>query len=1115
MDRYDDGALAPKRLLLTTTAALAFALAAPSAFAQDDVDTAVPDAAQTDPDDEIDEIVVTGIRAALATAADIKRNADTAVDSITASDVSTLPDLSVAEALSRVPGVVAQRIALDDTLGGDFPSPEGGGNLVRGLSLVRSELNGRDAFSANEGRALDFGTIPPELIGAVDVYKNTAADLIEGGIGGSINLRTLEPFDRADRVAVVTLDGTYTDLRDEWTPEGSILLGDRWQTGMGEFGLLGSFSYSELKSDLNGFQVGQYVPVPQPDGTFAAVPSGVQLRTNEVDRDRESYYLAGQYENNAGNLQLTAKYARIDNTQTGRERTFEGFPDGESLLADGFDAATGGPLFLTGENLTSVSNITTSPFNSVVPACNGNGDRNPSLALCESLFPVSGLYESGIITNSNRAWAGAFSDFPLSGLSIFQDVDTTTDDISLNVKWQATDNLYVNLDGHYTTAETDLIRIWGGTRAFGNFEIDTDLEDPGVTFSRGDFSDPIRRLQDGSTVGWGGGPALSADFSDPANSFLLFISDQFQQNDGELFALRGDAEYEFDNDGWFDSIKFGARFAEREQTNRIAGQNWRAVAPPWEGNDPSNPLNGCCRGFLPLDQLQDQSAYEIVQFDDFFRGGVVRGDNTAFPFIATDLLEDYFGLIEFLRNEPLVSTNTVTADLAASDGRFEGTEGRTYFFEWVPYAEQGINGGAINFARPGFGEVSDVREETINAYVRTDFGGDIGDGMSIDGNIGVRYTETELSGDGIIQFQDLVSNSPDGQNFVDFIPDAVQYFTQAPILNSGKFRTDNFWLPSFNLKWNLSDESLMRFGVSKNVTRPRIAQLRPTQTYSASTITIREVVPPPAPGEPPATTQPDVLDRSLRSVSVTGGNPNLRPIEAWNYDVSFETYWGGENSFTASLFHKQIENNITFGAETVGTVVLDGRTVPITYVGEVNLTESELTGVELAYQQFYDMLPGVLGNLGLQANYTYIAAEADPPAPGVDADGNGIPDDFLQIYRYDVTDFLGISEHTANIVGIYQDDDIEFRLAYNWRSDYLSSYRDFVSSNPIYQEDVGYLDGSIKWDITDNFQFRVQAANLLDTRAKATQQVDPFGTRLPRTSFISDRRIKVGVRWQL
>jgi outer membrane receptor protein involved in Fe transport len=143
-----------------------------------------------------------------------------------------------------------------------------------------------------------------------------------------------------------------------------------------------------------------------------------------------------------------------------------------------------------------------------------------------------------------------------------------------------------------------------------------------------------------------------------------------------------------------------------------------------------------------------------------------------------------------------------------------------------------------------------------------------------------------------------------------------------------------------------------------------------------------------------------------------------------------------------------------------------------------------------------------------------VDAKTNAPLPIQDADGDGAPDSFEQIFRFGVDNFLGLSEHAANLIGIYQDEKLELRLAYNWRSEYLSSYRDFVSGNPIFQEDRGYLDGSFKYDFNDNFQFRAQIANILDTKAKATQQIDADGQRFARTSFVGDRRIRVGLRYQ-
>lgn len=1036
------------RLLLSGTTALALAFMAPQVFAQDAAGDEVSEIA----DEDMDEVVATGIRSALRKARDLKRNADTAVDSITASDVSTLPDLSVAEALARIPGVVVQRIALGASEG-DFPSPEGGGNLIRGLTLVRSEFNGRDAFSANGGRSLDFGTIPPELIGAVDVYKNTSADLIEGGIGGTINLRTLQPFDRSGRIAVATIDGTYTDLRDEWSPDYSILLGDRWQTDMGEFGLLGSFSSSELKSDLHGFQIGQLIPVTQ-GGETVAIPSGVQLRTNDVDRQRDSYYLAGQYRNNDGTFEATAKYSLIENETDSNERTLEHFPQAENW------------------NQIDVTGLLTTPFTSAgLAQCQGEGD-SPTAPFCETTQAVTGLYESGLISNSLRDWTnersgeGFTNGANFTNLGINKLDKSKTSDLSLNLKWRPSDQLFVQLDGHRTTAEFQTQQLWAGSRFFSDFNFNADLDDPSLTLVLDPQAQPIRRA--------GGGAPLTGDLTDPANSFFLFMSDEFQDNDGEMYALRGDVEYEFDNDGWFDGVKFGARFAEREQVNRQAGQNWAAVAPPWSGG-----------GYLPFSEMASQTT-EVVDFSDFFRGGVVRGANTQVSFADRGLLGDYDAFVAAIDGEPLIG-RTIDPD-----------DGQTIYDSWKPLRANGV----VDYDARG--SIGDIVEKTYNLYARLDFGNEFNNGMSIDGNIGLRYTKSDVSGEGSLRYVNVTSGNPVGQRPIDFSPEAVAYFEQADIERSGKFSSDERWLPSLNVKWNLNDNSLIRFAVSENITRPNIAQLRADQSSNGSFtfVSNNDAV------------NPQTIDIDLTKINVYGGNPNLKPILSTNYDLSYEYYFGDENSLTASFFRKEIRDNIIYGSQTLDTVTLDGTEVAIVFNGDINQDEAEINGVEVAYQQFYDFLPGFLSNLGVQANYTYIDATTNPPPAFADADGDGAADSFGTIYRYGVTNFLGLSEHSANLIGIYQDDKLEVRLAYNWRSEYLSSYRDYVTGNPIFQEDRGYLDGSIKYDFNDNIQARFQIANILDTRANATQQIDAAGQRFGRTSFIGDRRIRIGLRYQ-
>lgn len=1027
-----------KLTLLGTTALVAsFGMMTQTSHAQDN----------TTQLEEVDEVVTTGIRKSLKDARDLKRDADTAIDSITASDVGALPDLSVAEALARVPGVVVQRFDISSNNGGDFPSPEGGGNLIRGLTLVRSEYNGRDAFSANGGRSLDFGTVPPELIGAVDVYKNTSADLIEGGIGGTINLRSLEPFDRDGLTAVVSVDGTYTDLRDEWAPDYSVLLGNRWDTDAGEFGLMGSFSSSELKSDLHGFQIGQLIPFATDTGTIA-VPGGFQLRTNDVDRERDSYYLAGQWRNPEGTLQLTGKYSLIKNKVDGNERTVEWFANGEQ-----WNQLEIRPSFLDGD-------FTTAPFTSSgIPQCNGT---NGADVLCEITQSVDGILDQGIVSNNLRDWTGADgADF--TNLGINQTDRSQTDDLSLNIKWRPSDRLYVNLDGHKTSAEFTRDRLWAGSRFFSDFTLNADLNNPQVSLIPTPGSNPS-----GFTRG-DIGVTGTGDISDPANAYLLFLADEFQDNEGDMYALRGDVEYEFDNDGWFESIKFGARFADRDQTNRAAGLNWAAVAPAWAG------------GYLPYASVAE--APESVDFSDFQRGGVVTGSNTNVLFPNRDLIQNYDAFVASLDANSLISQRV-------------DDNGDVFYGDWGPLNQ---NGG-VDYLRRG--TVGEITEKTQSYYARLDFGNEFENGMSLEGNAGVRYTKTNVDSTG--QFAYAQNESPD-DNQLQFAPETLAFLAQDDI-RLDQSSSDDRWLPSLNLKLNVTDNFLVRFAASEAITRPNVSQLRVEQTASVAQqfIVDRDAVIPGVEGS-------GVVGINPTGVNIFGGNPNLKPIESTNLDLSFESYYGDDNSLTFSLFHKDIRNNIFYAQETIGTETLDGLEVPVIFNGDLNQDEATVKGFEVAGQHFFDNLPGLLSNLGVQANYTYIDAKTN--APEAVAEDNPLFD-FQRIFRYNVEDYLGLSDHTANLIGIYQDEKLEMRLAYNWRSEYLSSYRDFVTGNPIYQQPTGYLDGSIKYDFNENFQVRAQIANITNERANAEQQIDASGQRFGRTSFIGDRRIKVGARYQ-
>lgn len=181
------------------------------------------------------DIIVVGKRASLSSAEEIKRNKIEIVDSVVADDINKLPDFSVTEALQRITGV---QIAQD--------RGEGTNVAIRGLTQMETTLNGREVFTAGNGRNLDFADIPSEMVAGIDVYKTSSAGQIEGGIGGMVDLRTRRPFDFRGREIVATGRLIHGDLVNQTKPQFSLLASNRWETGdAGEFGALVNVSYQK------------------------------------------------------------------------------------------------------------------------------------------------------------------------------------------------------------------------------------------------------------------------------------------------------------------------------------------------------------------------------------------------------------------------------------------------------------------------------------------------------------------------------------------------------------------------------------------------------------------------------------------------------------------------------------------------------------------------------------------------------------------------------------------------------------------------------------------------------------------------------------------------------
>lgn len=191
-------------------------------------------------DAEAQEIVVTGIRNSLASAIDRKRTAGTTVDSIVAEDVAKFPDKNIGEAVSRVSGVQLTR---------DFG--EGVQVSIRGVEpdLNRVEVNGATTLGQG-GRGNDFRELAAELIKSVDVFKGYSVDLTEGGVGGTVSIKTRKPLELNKPLLVTSASMQTVDTIGNWRPRASLAAGTKFLDDRIGVLINATYDHNETRGDF-------------------------------------------------------------------------------------------------------------------------------------------------------------------------------------------------------------------------------------------------------------------------------------------------------------------------------------------------------------------------------------------------------------------------------------------------------------------------------------------------------------------------------------------------------------------------------------------------------------------------------------------------------------------------------------------------------------------------------------------------------------------------------------------------------------------------------------------------------------------------------------------------
>jgi len=286
----------------------------------------------TDAEDELEEIVVTGIRASIRSSVEKKRSNTSIVEAISAEDIGKLPDASIAESIARLPGLAAQRL-------------DGRANVIsiRGLApdFTTTTLNGREQVSANNNRAVEFDQFPSELIHSVVVHKTTDAKLTSQAVGGTVDLQTVRPLQYGKSAMVFNLRGEYNDL-------GAL------NSGTTATGYRGSFSYiNQFADDTIGVAIGyarMLSPTQEerwnawgyPDHSSGnAIIGGAKpyVKSNELTRDG----LMGVFEyepDDSFNTTIDMYYSKFKDEQTLRGIEIPLAWSGASLRDD-FTAADG------------------------------------------------------------------------------------------------------------------------------------------------------------------------------------------------------------------------------------------------------------------------------------------------------------------------------------------------------------------------------------------------------------------------------------------------------------------------------------------------------------------------------------------------------------------------------------------------------------------------------------------------------------------------------------------------------------------------------------------------------------------------------------------------------
>ncbi|WP_020208708.1 TonB-dependent receptor [Gilvimarinus chinensis] len=950
------------------------ALAASSAMAQEQSDSA-----------KLEEVVVTGIRASLASAIDAKRESTKLVEVIIADDIGKLPDQNLAEVMENITGVQITRTA-----------GVGTGVQIRGTNANRVEINGVSTVGSGSGRSgINFEDINPAIIAEVEVTKSPDAKTIEGSVGGTVNLKTIRPLNLSETLGFVRVQGEDSSLSTEGIkPRFAGAYGDNWETSAGDFGFVISGSYTEQEAlsfrprvdrdNLNNFE-----------GNSPSEFLGIQFMVQEQEND--------DYE--TVNLASTFEWAPSDALKF----SFDAVINNQERSRDAYKIEASGV-----SNLRAIS----------YPDSFETVD-----------FGVGDVGNNGVV---DAALTGRLSP------------DLAYDDDDPNMRFTSETNSRIT--------DTELFRLageWQGDRLKASFELarsNSDTTTPKLNTTL-NFINPNCPLQGGTDPDaitantgadncvpyiydlTGGSLAFGIDFeneyaptpeqlTDPNNVVLraLDVSRNTQDNTDDQFRL--DFTYDVERFG-LTSVDFGYRY------NNTTGEHVSIK-----------------------DKIGNFSKLVDAPRGTLFEDLLVEGPDNYGDADGRDLFVKNFLLVD-----PDRSFSDPDGTIAALEAAFAANR------ELYP---EGTGATSLNL-QEDLDPYYNIEEETSALYAQANFEFGI-----VSGNVGLRYLETDI----------------DSTGYTPSIAGSERELTT----NSSNY---DFLLPRLNLKAQLTDDLLIRFGYGSDIRRPSFDDIRIGYSFTQA-----------------------------ENSAVSLGNPGVEPEEVDSFDIAAEWYFAPSGLLSIGYFHKERTNlfgsyyegaalypsdTTTGGLErdatrpcedggiwnpevipnTFGDPNSQGLCVDFTRPENVEGTTKQ-KGIELQFQydlgDFEDSL-GWASGFGILANYTVQEFSGDTGEDTTSGRGLAVLGE-VTLPR----GLLDFSENAYNITAYYEKYGLSARMRYTWREAFRT--QDFgggantsgssTFSFPVYTHDRGQLNASISYAVTEQLSLGVEAVNLTEEEITQT-----------------------------